>query len=227
MTSGRPTVGSMAQLIAEQLLLLAYRPDGTARGKGMELDMALGGALLTELALGGYVEVDDARVTAHGGRSCPEHPALAAALAEIEATPRRAKACVAKLAKGARRRLLAALVERGVLRAEARRVLGVFPGRRFPVADPKPREEALARLRASVVDGAEPDERTAALAGLIQAAGLARRVFPDDDQRAVKARLREIAEGDWAAEAVRKAVRAARAATAAASSAAGASGAGG
>lgn len=217
----------MAQLIAEQLLLLVYRPDGTARGKGIELDMGLGGALLTELALGGYVEVGENEVRANRGRPRPEHPALAAALAEIEVKARRPKACVTRLSKGARRELLAGLVERGVLSDEPRRVFGVFAGRRFPIADSAPREEALGRLRAAVVEGGEPDQRTAALAGLIQAAGLARRVFPDDDQRAVKARLKEIAEGDWAAEAVRKAIRAARAATAAAVSAASSAGAAG
>jgi len=39
----------MALLIAEELLLVAYREDGTAHGKGSELDLALGGALLVEL----------------------------------------------------------------------------------------------------------------------------------------------------------------------------------
>ncbi|WP_037066294.1 GOLPH3/VPS74 family protein [Pseudonocardia acaciae] len=210
----------MTQLIAEQLLLLAYRPDGTAHGKGTELDMALGGALLTELALDGYLEVEEKEIAAAGGGSTPGNPVLAGALEEIAVKPRRPKACVSRLSKGARRRLLAGLVESGVLTEESRRVLGVFPGKRFPVADPGPREQALGRLRAAVVDGAEPDQRTAALAGLIQAAGLGRRVFPDDDQRAVKARLKELAEGDWAAEAVRKAIRAAHAATVAAISAA-------
>lgn len=220
--------GSMTQLIAEQLLLLAYRPDGTARGKGTELDMGLGGALLAELAVDGHVEVGEKEVRVNRGRSRPEHPVLAAALAEIEVKALRPRACVLKLARGARREVLAALVGRGVLTEESRRVFGVFPGRRFPVADPAPREEALGRLRAAVIEGAEPDQRTAALAGLVQAAGLARRVFPDDDQRAVKARLKEIAEGDRAAEAVRRAIRAARAATAATTAgSAGAAGGGG
>lgn len=209
------TVGSMTQLIAEQLLLLAYRPDGTARGEGIELDMGLGGALLTELALDGHVEVGEKEVRASGGRPRPEHPVLAAALAEIELKARGPKACVTRLSRGARLELLAGLVERGVLTEQPRRVFGVFPGRRFPIADPAPKEEALGRLRAAVVEGAEPDQHTAALAGLIHAAGLARRVFANDDQRAVKARLKEIDQGDRVTEAVRKAIRAARAATAA------------
>jgi hypothetical protein len=55
---------------------------------------------------------------------------------------------------------------------------------------------------------------------MLSAAGLERRVFPQDDRKLVKRRLKEIAEGDWAADAVRKAIRAAHAATMAAVSAA-------
>jgi hypothetical protein len=210
----------MTQLIAEQLLLLAYRPDGTSRGKGTELDMALGGALLTELALEGYVELIGNRLAAIPDRGRPVHPELAVAFDAAAAKPRAPKGLVPKLAKGTRRRLLAGLVAAGVLTEQPRRVFGVFPGRRFPLADPVPRDEALHRLRTAVIDGQQPDQRTAALASLIQAARLGARIFPDDDRRAVKARLAELAEGDWAATAVRKAIQAAHAATVAAVTAA-------
>jgi len=55
---------------------------------------------------------------------------------------------------------------------------------------------------------------------MIAAAGLERRVFPQDDRKLVKRRLKEIAEGDAVADAVRKTIRAAHAATMAAVSAA-------
>jgi hypothetical protein len=87
-------------------------------------------------------------------------------------------------------------------------------------AEPVLAEGIVARLRASVVDGVPPDHRTAALAGLVHAARLGRQVFPDADLRAVNRRLAEIADGDWAADAVRKAIRAAQAATSAAVAAA-------
>jgi Golgi phosphoprotein 3 GPP34 len=210
----------MALLIAEELLLVAYREDGTAHGKGSELDAALGGALLVELALAGNVELTERDVVAAGQPPVPTHPELAAALTAIASKPRRPKSWVQRLAKGARRRLLDGLVERGVLAEEQYRRLGVFAAHRYPATDPAPRLEIEGRLRAAVVDGGQPDERTAALASMIAAAGLERRVFPQDDRKLVKRRLKEIAEGDAVADAVRKTIRAAHAATMAAVSAA-------
>ncbi|GAA5170150.1 hypothetical protein GCM10023321_66830 [Pseudonocardia eucalypti] len=218
----------MTQLIAEELLLLVYRLDGTAYGKTMELDKALGGALLIELALDGRVDLVDKRLRpAAETAQRPAHPELDQALALVEAKPRLPKQLVDKLSVGVRRRLSLGLVEAGVLTDESSRVLGIFPWRRYPVADPAPREDALRRLRAVVIEGAEPDPRTAALATLILAAGFTKRIFPGEDQRAVKARLRELAKGDWAAEAVRKAVQAAQGAMMAAAAGAAAAGAAG
>ena len=210
----------MALLIAEELLLVAYREDGTAHGKGSELDLALGGALLVELALAGNVELTDSDVVASGQRPVPTEPELAAALTAIATKPRRPKAWVQRLAKGVRRRLLDDLVARGVLTEREYRRLGVFAARAYPAADPAPRQEIEGRLRAAVVDGELPDERTAALASMIAAAGLERRVFPEDDRKLVKRRLKEIAEGDVVAAAVRRTIQAAHAATMAAVTAA-------
>ncbi|HEY4007366.1 MAG TPA: GPP34 family phosphoprotein [Pseudonocardia sp.] len=203
----------MAPLIAEELLLIAYRRDGAAGVGRTELDLALGGALLVELALAGNVEPTGRTVVAVGQRPPPSDPRLAEALADIAARPRSPKSQVRRLAKGTRARLLAGLVAEGVLTELPRRMLRA---RRYPLADPRPRQEIERRLRAAVFDGGQPDERTAALAGLVRAGRLERRVFPDDDRRELRRRLAEISEGDWAAEAVRKAIRAAQAATAAA-----------
>ncbi|HEY2205194.1 MAG TPA: GPP34 family phosphoprotein [Pseudonocardia sp.] len=215
----------MTPLIAEELLLLAYSPDGVARGKGIELDMAVGGALLSELAGEGHLELRDGRLEVTGIRPGPAHPVLREVLAQVAKRPRRPKSTVTRVARGARHRLLACLVEAGVLADEPRRVLLVFPGHKYPLVDPRPRDAAAARLRAAV-DNVDPtpDARTAALAGLLEASRLYRRVFPDDDRRVVQRRLRELGAADFAPEAVRAAIKAARAARAAASSAAATSG---
>lgn len=216
----------MTQLIAEELLLLVYRLDGTAHGKTMELDKALGGALLMELALDGRIHlVGKCLWPAMDAGRRPCHPELGKALALVAERPRPPKQLVDKLSAGVRRRLSMELVEAGVLTDGFSWVLGIFPRQRYPVADPGPRKDAMRRLRAAVIEGADPDPRTAALATLILAAGLTRRIFPGEDQRAVKARLRELSEGDWAAEAVRKAVQAAQAAMMAATTSAATAGA--
>jgi hypothetical protein len=50
------------------------------------------------------------------------------------------------------------------------------------------------------------DARTSALCALVAATDLDRKVFADLDRKQVKARLKEIAEGSWAATAVKKTI---------------------
>ena len=68
-------------------------------------------------------------------------------------------------------------------------------------------ETAVRRDLVEAVDGtgAVP-ARTAALLGLLQAVGLAGKLFPDRPKRELKARLDAIAEGNWAADAVRHSI---------------------
>jgi Golgi phosphoprotein 3 GPP34 len=209
----------MPLLIAEEVLLLAHRADGKCTVGRIELDSALGGALLVELALAGLVDVTDKRVAARDG-SAPVEPALAEALARIAERPRRPKVLVRRLARKAKGQLLDGLVARGVLAQERNRVLGVLPGRRYPLVETAVREDIERRLRAAVLEGQRPDQRTAALASIVHAAKMGRRVFPDGNRAAVKRRLEVLSEGEWAADAVRAAIRSAHAATAAAVAAA-------
>ncbi|WP_299538941.1 GPP34 family phosphoprotein [uncultured Streptomyces sp.] len=52
--------------------------------------------------------------------------------------------------------------------------------------------------------------RTAALVALLHGAKLRKPAFPDGDARAVESRMAELAEGQWAAPAVRRVIDAAR-----------------
>ena len=61
-------------------------------------------------------------------------------------------------------------------------------------------------MRAAVLGADRVDERTAALCALVAATELDRKILADLDRKRVKARLKEISEGAWAAEAVRKTI---------------------
>ena len=73
-----------------------------------------------------------------------------------------------------------------------------------------------------LVDGNEPDPRTGALVALLYAVDRAHKTVPHDGvtDREVKKRAKEVAEGQWAAKAVKDAIAAATAATVAAMTAA-------
>lgn len=67
--------------------------------------------------------------------------------------------------------MLQRLVERCLLRRESRKTLGVFRTTFTRVADTRYKEALVARVRAALVDGAEPDARTATVIGLLSTSG--------------------------------------------------------
>jgi hypothetical protein len=186
-------------LIAEELLVLGYEPDGIARGDATRLDAALAGAILLELMLDGSVLAAGDRISASDDAEL-EHPELASALARLP-NGRPADGTVVALAPGLRRRLLAGLVERGVLGDVPHRWLGVLQRHRFPERDASVRADALSRLRSPA------DARTLALAAMIVAAGLADRIWSRDERENVRQQLAAFPEAAMVSSAVAKAVR--------------------
>jgi hypothetical protein len=61
-------------------------------------------------------------------------------------------------------------------------------------------------MRSAIAASGPVEARTAALCALVAATGLERKVFADMDRKQVKARLKEISESSWAAEAVKKTI---------------------
>ncbi|NUP02633.1 MAG: GPP34 family phosphoprotein [Nonomuraea sp.] len=208
----------MTVTIAEELLLLAY---SEAEGKqligAMQLDPALGGAILAELAVAGRVELTGDKVTLKDPTPLGDDE-LDATLARIaeDGKARKPAWWVQRLQSGKlRRRLLTRLAESGVLAEERGKVLGIFPTTRWPEADPRVEADVRERVSAALA-GAEPDMRTAVLIAITHAAKLDRKTFPDADRQRVK----EIAKGEWAGEAVAKTIASINAAIAAGATAA-------
>ena len=183
-------------LLAEELLLLAYddeRGNDTSWGS---LDSGLAGAVLLDLSLAEAVTVEDGKIVATGDA---EEPLLHDAVEAIRASSRRrdAKAWIGRLPgalKPIAKRTARGLVEAGVLREERAKVLGLFPRTRFPAADPTVEEELRARLTGVLVDGADPDPRTALLVSLLVPLDLVKAVVPKDRRRDATRRAKEIAD---------------------------------
>lgn len=220
----------MRTWLHDELLLLAYDDEGSAEIGNPTLDYSLAGALLMELALARRIDVVDKRVVVTSPE--PVGDALAdEALAAIAADekPRKPQHWVNKLSARLRDRLLDRQVEAGVLRREKGRVLWVFPRVTYPSVGGMPvtEREARQRLRSAVARSSSGvDDRTAALCGLVLAAGLERVVVETAEgrdrraEREVRDRLKEITAGDWTVKAVRNAIDEMQAAIAVAASAA-------
>jgi hypothetical protein len=214
----------MGTLIAEDLLLLLLDDEkGTVAGTS-HLPTVLGGALLVELALAGAVTVPEkpgvwrsAKVRVQPGVT-PDDELLRRALAVVAEKERSAQDLVNRLGKGARDDLTARLEQRGVLERRTDRVLGLFPRTRWPALDSAHEAEVRRALAATLVQGVDPEPRTAALVALLSAIDRAHKVVDRDGLPAgqVRKRAKRIAQGDWAAKAVRDAIVASTAAVTAA-----------
>ncbi|MFD1547624.1 GOLPH3/VPS74 family protein [Nonomuraea guangzhouensis] len=196
----------MSVTIAEELLLLAYsEEEGKQLISATQLDPALGGAILAELAVNERVALSGKKVSVVSATPLGDDE-LDATLARIaaEGKERRPDWWVQRLhSTKLRRRLLTRLAESGVLTEERGKVLGVFPTTRWPEADGRVEAEVRQRV-GDVLAGAEPDARTAVLIAVMYAAKLDRKAFPGASRKRVK----EIAEGEWAGDAVAKTIAA-------------------
>lgn len=207
-------------LIAEDLLLLLTDDqDGKFEVDGTALNLALAGACVVELAMEGRVDVAGPDESVKKGRIVVRDdtrlsdPLLDDVLEKCsDREGAKPQDVLGKIGKDVRAALLDRLIERGILRREEGRILGIFPITRWPAVDSEHEHEVLERLEAALVHGADPDRRTAALAALLSAVDAAHKVVPAPDRKAVKKRAEEIRKSEWAADAVGKAVEAVQAA---------------
>ncbi|MFD7156055.1 GPP34 family phosphoprotein [Kribbella sp. NPDC059898] len=199
-------------LIAEDLLLLLYddqtgKPITGAPG----LDFSLAGAVLIELTLQQKLDITTdgkaGRLRVLDGAPTGD-PILDERLSYVIDKPgKKPKDQIKPLSKHLRDQLLARLAQRGVLEADQGKVLGLFPVTRWPAKDARHELEVRAQLESVLTQGLAPDQRTAALIALLSALNVVPKVITDAvDNRALKQRAKEIADSDWAAAAVKKAV---------------------
>ncbi|MGZ4438164.1 MAG: GOLPH3/VPS74 family protein [Nocardioides sp.] len=206
-------------LIAEDLLLLLT---GEVTGRLVwpppQVDVALGGAMLLELALAERVGLDERRRVRVDDPSPTGDPFLDRALTIIAARrDRKPQKVVVGLGKRLRPALYQRLAAQGVLRAGRRRILGLVPQRTWPAQDGRHQVELRQALDHALVVGVPPQPRTAALVGLLHALRATHKVVRPAGtglrRREIDRRAKDLAEGDWVARAVRKAVDDVRAAT--------------
>ena len=200
-------------LIVEDLvLLLLDDTTGTIAGEGT-LYYTLGGAVLVELALRGAVRPDESRTLFNGIRigavegEAPSDPLLREAYEKVARKPRGVQELLIDIGSSLRGEVLDRLVERGFIRREKGRLLGIFPTTRMPAQRPEYEARLLESVRAALVDGVEPETRTAAITALLSASGTLPQMHPGIPwSGAVYTRGKELEKGSWGAEAVATAI---------------------
>jgi hypothetical protein len=203
-----------APLIAEDLMLVLLNPDaGVFRGEGSALFHALAGAVLTELAIEGHITIDLERSILHGRpvhavkSAPPTDPLLRGTWDRLDRTSTDVYSLILEIGPTLRAPFVDRLVERGHLRREKRRFLGLIPTEALVDAGNPRRTELLDAVRPVLVDGAEPDRRTGALVALLSASGQLAALHPDIPwSGAVYTNGARIQRGDWGAAAAGEAV---------------------
>ena len=199
-------------LIAEDVLLLATDDaTGKATISALQLDPALAGAVLIELVVAGRVnllsEERQAKVVVTDGTPLGD-PVLDVALQSlIDKAPLKPVQAIRLLAKGLRARLNDLLEQRGILRRESGKVLGLFPTTRWPARDSGNELEVRALVVGALLKGQEPDGRAAAVISVLTAADMLKTVVQRPDINAAKARGKEIGAGNWAGDGIRRVIQ--------------------
>ena len=208
----------MGMLLAEDLLLLVTDDaSGRLSVPAAQVDAGLGGANLVELTMRNKVDLAGEQDPGKQGRiivrdSSTAGDAILDAALEIVVAHQgnRPSSVIRPLSKNLRQALYERLVSSGVVRAERGRILGVFPIHRWPAQDASDEAEVRRLMAQALVQQVVPDTRTAALIALVHAVGCVDKIVDPRQhglsRRQLRARAKEIAEGNWASAAVRKAI---------------------
>ena len=200
--------------LAEEIYLLALddRQGFTKPLPTSALDYALAAALLMELALADRIDTDltTLRVTSNAPTG---DPLLDDPLRELQQKPEPQSTAfwLDRLADRSGRieeRVLARLIEKGILKQENRRILWVFDVRRYPLIDDREIKEVRTRLRELILGDGIPDPRDVVLISLGNACRLLEDLFtPQEFNNRVRDRIVALARLDLIGQETVKAVR--------------------
>jgi hypothetical protein len=205
-------------LIAEDLLLLVTDDaSGRLSSPVAQVDVGLGGAMLLELTLMNRVDLSRAGDEGKPGRiivrdSSPTGDGVLDAAMGIVNTRQGKKptAVIRPLSKNLRQALYGRLAVSGVIRAEEGRILGIFPTHSWPAQDARHETEVRRLVTQALVQQTTPDARSAALIALLYALRCEHKIVNPGkyelSRRQLRARAEEIAQGNWASQAVRTAI---------------------
>lgn len=193
----------MKLTLPDEFLLLAMRDgDGSRLIGGTELACGLVGATLADLALDGLIELDEKKVvptkTAAEPPAHAPHGDLYGRIVD-DSKPRKASWWIQKTQSTKLvNEQIESLVDRGLLKEEVVKFLGIFHRTTYPEANPAP-EAALRERLDSAFAGTSVDERLGVLVALMHATGLAHKLYPD----VPKKRVSEIADAAPLGDAVK------------------------
>ncbi|MDQ7065709.1 MAG: GPP34 family phosphoprotein [candidate division KSB1 bacterium] len=199
-------------MLPEKLMLLALHDEKGAVvfSSSTALPFALAGGVLLELFFRKKITMADNKVRFLDAKNTGELVLdRTLRLMQESARPRDVKHWVTRIRrsmKNLKKEIIRSLVRKGILKQEVRRILWVFKLHRYPARDRVPEMEIRQHIRNVVLHGHPPTEEDVALLSLINACNLVGEVFPKNERKQAKQRLKELTRDEAIGKAVSAAV---------------------
>ena len=184
--------------IAEEVLLLSVDDETGVflHGPEVHVELALGGAVLMDLALVNRIDTDPERLFLVDASPTGDD-LLDEVLARVAAseTERRTEDWLIDLREEAatlRGRLIERLVDRGILERVEDRVLGLFTNRRYPVVDDRADREVRRRIVNALFSDEIPEPRDVMIVDLVVACDLLETLIHPRDVKTVWPRVEQL-----------------------------------
>ena len=194
--------------LMEELLLLALDDE---KGKiisssSCALPYGLRGALLLELFLAEKIDVVDKKIVVIN-KNNTGNEVLDNALNIINTYHKQktVKFWITKLTskmKELRKDLLNQLITKGILEQQDKKVLWVIPATRYPTKNPVIENRVRKRIIGIVLHNDKLDERSSMLISLINACELIKEVFPKDNLKDAKKKIKNIIQDEKVGKAI-------------------------
>lgn len=184
----------------EELLLIALKDEkGTILfTSATVLPYTLLGAVLEELFLAKKIDYEDSKIVVLDKSSTGNKffDKILQLLPDVNDSIKLKKTFIKlnKKVKDVKHKTIKHLVNKGVLKEENSKVLGVFSKKTYPTLNSQPEKELRKKIRNYILNEETPEERMSALIGLIQISQLLEDVFQQDEIEKVKIRVKSILE---------------------------------
>ncbi|MFD1273044.1 GPP34 family phosphoprotein [Streptomyces kaempferi] len=190
-------MGRSRRTLPEELLLLALDPTTGTTAQPQSLDLGLAGAQLVELALAGRIAPDGDRIAVVAPRPTGD-PTLDCALELLRGAEHPYARSTGLAGPDWDFARPTSRIWRGAAWSMPwpSQMCGVLPTTRYQATDTEISREIRSRLDSAIRTGVPPDPRTAALAALAHAVGLGKHLYPGNEGRSSRSRLRDLIRHD-------------------------------
>lgn len=206
--------------VAEEMLLLVLDDNsGTfITEPDININYALAGAVLADLALKGRIEADPDKLFVLDPKPTGDavQDAVLARISEADEVQDTAYwvAEIGQRGEEVREHLLARLVERGILKRVEEKVLWVFETRRYPMIDGREEREVKKRILDTLLSEGAPSHEDAVIISLADSCNLFRQMLGDRELENLRSRIETIADSETIGLAVGETIRQVRASVA-------------